>query len=130
MISLDTITLPTDLWWEDETDWTPVDQETEYSTTGALLVDLATKQAGRPITLVGDRSTAWVSRTTVLALMALAADPGLVMTLIIDTRSFQVMFRHEGKPVDAVPVVRISPPAATDFYYLNALRFLMLSENL
>lgn len=131
MITLDTLTLPDDLWWEDETDWTPVAQTVGYSTTGSLLIDLATKLAGRPITLVGDESTAWITRSTALALMTLAADPGKVMTLVIDLRSFQVMFSHEnGKPIDTEPLVRISPPADDDYYILKGLRFLVLSENI
>ncbi len=131
MITLDGLTLPVYLFWQDETDWTPVQQTTEYSTTGALLIDLATKQAGRPITLVGDEQTAWITRATALALMAMAANPGKEMTLILHDRSFQVMFRHsDGKPIDAEPLVRISPPADDDYYILKALRLMVLSENL
>ena len=48
--------------WQDEFGWSPVDQATSYSTTGALLVDVALKQAGRPITLVGTETAAWISR--------------------------------------------------------------------
>lgn len=130
MITLDAVSLPDDLWWEDETDWTPVSQATEYSTTGSLLIDIGVKQAGQPITLVGDESTAWVSRATVLALMDLAAVPAQEMTLILHDRSFQVIFSHDGKPVDAEPLVRISPPGDTDYYILKGLRLLVLSENI
>ncbi len=131
MITLDGLTLPVYLWWADETEWTPVSQTTEYSTTGSLLIDIGVKQAGRPITLVGDEQTAWVSRSTVLALMALAADPGKTMTLILHDRSFQVMFRHsDGKPIDADPLVQISPPGDDDFYILTAVRLMVLSENI
>ena len=131
MNSVDTINLPDYIWWEDETDWTPVEQSVEYSTTGALLVDLAVKLAGQPLTLVGDESTAWVTREAVLGLQAFAAVPGKEMTVAIHGRSFQAMFRHDGgKPVDAEPVVRITPPADDDWYVLKALRFLILSENL
>lgn len=129
MISLDTLTLPADLWWEDEIEWTPVEQSVEYSTTGALLIDLATKQAGRPITMVGEEDKAWTTRKTVLDLLAFAAVPGKEMTLAIADRSFQVMFRQNEKPVDAEPVFRTVPPGDNDKYILKALRFLMLSEN-
>ncbi|EKD35978.1 MAG: hypothetical protein ACD_75C01697G0002 [uncultured bacterium] len=125
MNTLDELTLPADVWWEDETDWTPVEQSVEYSTTGALLVDLATKQAGRPITLVGDESTGWITRATALALQALAAVPGKQMTLVIHGQTFTVMFRHEEKKaLDVVPVVRITPPADDDFYILQALKLM------
>lgn len=130
MIKLETIALPDDLWWEDETDWTPVEQTAEYSTTGALLLDVSVKLAGQPITLVGDETTAWITRGTVLALQALAAVPDLEMTLILHDRSFQVKFSHSGKPVDVKPLVRISPPADSDHYIVKGLRFLIISENL
>ena len=45
-----TITLSDRLHWTDEFDWHPVEQASSYSTTGALLIDVATRQAGRPIT--------------------------------------------------------------------------------
>ena len=46
-----TLALSDRLAWTDEFGWSPVEQSTEYSTTGALLVHVATKLAGRPITL-------------------------------------------------------------------------------
>lgn len=127
MITLDALSLPEDLWWQDETDWTPVVQGESYSVAGSLMVDVEPniKLAGRPITLVGDETTAWVSRATVLALMALAAVPGAEMELTIHARAFTVMFRHgDGKPVDAEPLVRLSPPADDDYYILKALRLM------
>ena len=118
---LDTITLPVDLHWEDETDWTPVEQSQEYSLAGSLVLDAGTKQAGRPITLAGGDDRAWASRTTVLALMAKAALPGEEMTLTLnDDRTFTVMFRHgDGKPVDAKPVIPYNTPDAADYYTLT-----------
>ena len=125
MNTLDTLTLPDDLWWEDETDWTPVDQTVEHSTTGALLMDVSTKLAGRPITLVGDDNTAWISRQTALSLQALAAVPGKEMTLIIHGQTFTVRFRYDtGKPVDTEALVRITPPSDDDFYVLHAVRLM------
>lgn len=125
MITLDGLTLPADLWWEDEIDWTPVEQTVEYSTTGALLIDVATKQAGRPITLVGDESTAWITRATALALQAFAAVPGKQMTLVLHAETFTVMFRHEEKKaVDTEPLVKITPPDAGDYYILKALKLM------
>ena len=118
---LDTITLPVDLHWEDETDWTPVEQSQEYSLAGSLVLDAGVKQAGRPITLAGGDDRAWASRATVLALMAKAATPGTEMTLTLnDARTFTVMFRHgDGKPVDAKPVIPYNAPDAADYYTLT-----------
>ncbi len=54
---LDTLTLPTDLIWIDEFDWTPVQQTQTYSITGALIIESGVKKAGREITLSGDNSS-------------------------------------------------------------------------
>lgn len=47
------IRLPDDLLWVDEHAWTPGVASVSYLLTGALLVESAIRQAGRPITLVG-----------------------------------------------------------------------------
>jgi len=123
--TLDAIELPVDIWWSDEIDWTPVEQSVEFSTTGALLIDLSTKQAGRPITLIGDERAAWISREAALALQAAAAVPGKQMTLVINDQTFTVMFRHEEKKaLDTEPMVKISPPADDDIYILKALKLM------
>ena len=120
-ITLDGIELPEDLWWEDETDWTPVAQsDTEFSVTGSLMIDTGVKQAGRPITLAGAEDASIVARSTILALMAKVAIPAHEMTLAIDARSFTVVFRHgDGNPVEAVPMYKKSPPADEDYYWLT-----------
>ncbi|WP_243419145.1 hypothetical protein [Paracidovorax citrulli] len=63
------------LVWTDEYSWSPVDQATAYSTTGALLVDVAVKQAGRPITLVGTETIACIQRALCDTLQAWASLP-------------------------------------------------------
>ena len=88
-ITLGSITLPTDLHWSDEFDWTPVAQETEYTLAGALAIETGVMQAGRPITLEGGEDRAWATRATVLLLQAAAALPGEKMTLTLnDARTF------------------------------------------
>ncbi len=119
-VAATTITLPDDLRWVDETDWTPAEQTTEYSLAGALIVDGGLKQAGRPITLDSYDGDVWLSRSTVLALQALAAIPGLEMTLMLWGVTYTVIFSHEdGRPVEAAPVLPISPPADDDWYTLT-----------
>lgn len=123
MIISDTVTtvsLPDDLQWTDEYAWSAVEQTTEYSVTGALVVDVAERVAGRPVTLVsGDQ--VWVSRATLDQLLTLANQPGKVMSLTLaDDRVFQVMFRlHAGAGIDARPVLFSAPMAAGDWYTLT-----------
>lgn len=127
-ITLDGIVLDGDLIWSDEFQWCAVERSTEYSLTGALIVSESTKQAGRPITLnskpesqtelSGGRSLIWMTRQTVEALYAKAAEAGLEMILTLhDNRTFDVMFREDG--FDARPVRHISPHEDSDPYYLN-----------
>ena len=52
--------LPDDLLWSDEHAWTPATASVSYLITGALLVQSALRQAGRPMTLTGAQDMAWV----------------------------------------------------------------------
>lgn len=122
--------LPDDLLWSDEHAWTPAVASTSYLITGALLIQSATRQAGRPITLVGAPDMAWVTRATVEQLRAWAAIPvgsttGHFALTFTDGRSFTVAFRHAETAIEAEPVLGIPARTDTDFYRLT-LRFLEL----
>lgn len=100
-IVLGGVTLPDDLQWTDEYAWSPVARASEYSLTGALIVEEAAKLAGRPITLGGE--WAWIGIATLTALRALAATAGWTGTLVLaDSRSFTVAFRDDGVTAEAV----------------------------
>lgn len=71
--------LPDDLLWSDEWEWTPLVQSAEYSLTGALIVENATRLAGRPVTLAADKPDLWVYRETLDSLNGL--DPTTDWTL-------------------------------------------------
>lgn len=132
-ITLGAIQLPAGLFWSDEFAWTPVSLSTEYSLTGALLVQAATKQAGRPITLTGQSDglnhTAWISRTNLMALKTALNVTGASWTLTLhDTRTFTVMAAPD-EPLDAepLPVVRSFAPADPSgdrWYVLRALKLI------
>lgn len=113
-----TLTLPGDLLWTDENSWHPVEQATERTITGALIVSVAARAKGRPITLAPeDDGSAWMTRSTLEALRNLAAAPGKVMTLTLRGVSYSVMFRHhDGAAVDASPVVHFSDVEPGDYY--------------
>lgn len=127
-IMLDAIALDEDLIWSDEYQWSPVARTSEYTLTGAMVYEESIKQVGRPITieckpesqseLAGTRNLIWMKRSTVDALYAKLATPGLEMTLTLsDSRTFQVVFRDQG--FEARPVIHVSPHANTDPYYLS-----------
>src|SRR5690349_17501425 len=90
--TLGALQLPRGMVWDDEFAWSAVQKSAEYSVTGALLVDAAVKQAGRPITLRGDPTAGWIRRSVVEALRALAAaDPvGEHLLTLADGRMFTV----------------------------------------
>ncbi len=116
------IALPPDLRWTDEFAWSPVGQVSTVTLTGALIVEEAAQQAGRPITLSsvvnGSQYTAVVDRSTVEALQALAAIPGALMVLTLaDERVFNVRWRHEGgPPMTAEPWRHVVPATASDLH--------------
>lgn len=110
--TLAAVVLPRGMVWADEFDWSPFEKSAEYSTTGALLVDAGTRQAGRPITLLGANDAGWIRRAALTALHDLAADPdpAAVHTLTLaDGRVFSVQFAP-GDCITATPVGRPELP--------------------
>lgn len=127
-ITLGAVTLPQGLVWSDEFDWTPIAQSTEYSLTGALIVEQAEKQTGRPITLLGGREFAWLTRSEVTALKTLL-NTGAVMTLTLhDARTFNVLPESDAPlAVSALPIVKDSGPSNPSsgaWYVLESLKLI------
>lgn len=114
------LTLPDDLLWSDEHAWTPAVTVVSYMLTGALLVESAARQKGRPITLVGGADMAWVTRETVNALYGWATQPNRQFELTFtDGRVFTVVFRHHETAIDAEPVLGFPARHNNDFYRLT-----------
>lgn len=116
--------LPDDLLWTDEHAWSPAVASVSYLLTGALLVQSAAKQAGRPITLVGPSDMAWVTRAAVNQLHGWAAAPlaagsGRFELTLRDARVFTVAFRHQEAAIEAEPVLGFPAQADTDFYRIT-----------
>ena len=111
--------------WQDEFSWSPVDQATSYSTTGALLVDVALKQAGRPLTLIGTETDAWITRALCSTLQAWAELPGIQLTLVLRGQPRQVMFDHAKGGFTGKPVFKLQDGEQTlDQLYLPTFRFI------
>lgn len=114
--TLGALAIPRGMVWVDEFDWHVVEKSTQYSLTGALLIDVATRQAGRAITLQGSEDAGWIARSVLMQLHALAAQPGAVHVLeLADGRVLDVQFAP-GTPVEARPIARPELPAATHPY--------------
>lgn len=113
---LDTVQLPRGMVWVDEFDWSATETASQHSITGALLVDAATRLAGRPITLQADPDAGWIKREVLLQLQALADAPAATRTLVLaDGRVFGVVFAP-GQPITARPVARPELPKGTHPY--------------
>lgn len=123
-----TLELPEDLFWIDEFSWSRVAQATERGTTGALLVDVAVRQGGRPITLQGEGNTAWITRADLKTLAAWSQLPGQQFALSLRGEAFTVIFDHgDGDTTNAIAqaaVVNFSDIGDGDFYCSLVLRFL------
>lgn len=120
------LTLPDQLSWLNEFGWQQVVQASEYTTTGALVVDAWAKQSGRPITLAGSETRAWCERGALLTLRNWASQPGLQMTLTgLRGTSRTVVFDHEAGAIDAAPIIDLADPIDTDPYAVT-LKFLEL----
>ena len=116
------LTLPEHLLWTDEFAWRPVAQELRPSITGALIVDVMARQAGRPIELAGESN--WITRADLLTLQSWASLPGEQFALVVRSEAARtVIFDHERGAIEAEPLVDYSTPASTDIYRL-ALRFI------
>ncbi len=112
------VALPDDLLWTDEHAWTAATAAVSYSLTGALIVETADRQAGRPITLAGSTDMAWITRATLNTLHGWASVSGRHFELTLaDGRLFTVAFRHHEPPViDAEPVTGFAARNDGDFY--------------
>lgn len=122
--TLGLVQIPRQMVWVDEFAWTPVEKTTGYSTTGALLVDVGERQAGRPITLQATDEHGWMARSLVQEVRALAADPEGVYTFThADGREFLVMFAAGDDAVSAVPISGTRPELPADNYpYVTTVR--------
>ena len=113
------------LHWADEFDWSPVEQVTAYSTTGRLLVDVAVKQSGQPVTLEGTDTNAWISRALCSTLQAWAALPGIQLDLVLRGATHQVIFDHAKGGFSAQPVWKLLDDEITsELFYRPTFRFL------
>lgn len=115
---LDTLTLPTDLLWVNEFDWTPVQQTQSRSITGALIVESGIKTKGQSITLAGDNTSGMIALSDLKLLQAKLNNTSMVLTLN-DARTFNVIFDHTKTPIEAKQQIDYSDPSDADFYTLK-----------
>ena len=93
-----TQTLSERLLWTDEFAYSPVLQENRFGTDGSMHVHLGVRVAGRPITLNGVESEAWINRVDVDRLQGWASVPGVRFSLLLRGVQRTVIFDHTRAP--------------------------------
>ena len=119
-ITLGEIPLPSDLVWADEI-WSPVSETVAITCGGSVVIQAAAQVSGRPITLAGSASAAWITRATLEALMTIAANPAWSGTLDLHGTTYTVRIRHADGPVSAAPVMEYADGAIADDQYNNVV---------
>lgn len=121
-----TVTIPQDIQWIDEYDWSAVAQtQPVYSLGGSVLIQQGTKLAGRPITLSGD--WVWFYKSVIDTLREWSDVPELEMTLIhYDGRKFNVCFRTHEKALASVEAVLYSTPEEANERYTLAIQLMTI----
>ncbi len=98
--------LPDSLQWKNRYDWSPVAQETARTLGGIHIVSHAPLTGGRPIDLAAEDDVTWLTLAQVVAIHALASQPGGVFDLVWEDEVLQVMFRHQEQPAISFTPIR------------------------
>ena len=117
-----TVPLSDDFEFPDEFTWLAAQQAKSYSVTGALMVEINSRQTGREITLQGTDNHAWVTREQLEDLQDMLANPSASMTLVFRGATYTVRFDYERGAIEARPVADFRDPQPTDFFVVT-LRF-------
>lgn len=97
-----TVQLPRGMIWIDEFDWSALESASEYGIGGSLVIDVAEKLDGRPITLEAADDAGHIARSVLLTLQAMAAVPLARHTLTLaDGRVFTVVFSPSEQAIEA-----------------------------
>ena len=119
------VTLSDDFDFPDEFSWLAAQQKKTYSITGALLVEVNSKQSGRSITLQAGDTYAWMTRSDVETLRTMAYAPDVEMSLLFRGVTYAVLFDFEAGAIEARPVADFRDPQSTDFFIVT-LRFIVV----
>ncbi len=120
-----TLDLPSALKWVDEFTWSPIEQSQTYTNTGALLIEEAVKQTGKPYTLEGEEDKTWCTRELVNTLKGWAATPGVQMVLTLRGVARAVTFDHVRGALEGLPVMFYEDGSIADAdWYVPTIRLI------
>ncbi|MFW1815750.1 hypothetical protein ACG9X6_13980 [Acinetobacter guillouiae] len=126
----ETVSLSDGFLWSDEFDWNSIEQKQDRAVDGALIIQEGKKKSGRPITLTADKNMAWLKRHIVSKLKdwsILQEKFELQFNYFHDKRTFNVVFNHQDKAIEANPVLE-HPTVSEDDEYNVTLRFLEIND--
>lgn len=117
-IILDGLSLPVDLIWKDVHGWSNVVQSVKKSLTGALIIQEASQAKGRLITLSGDQTSAWITKSTLDTLMLKVNTPDKVMVLDFHGTIYNVIFIRSGNksPIISKEIYELANPDSEHIY--------------
>lgn len=117
MISLGGVALNDNMIWADRHRWSPVAQSVRQTLGGAQIVYSSSLMGGRPITLVAVEDQGWLTLAQLQAVQEMADQSGAVYTLVIDSESYQVVFKHDDPPaLEFSPLIARATPVSGDFF--------------
>ncbi|MEG1728755.1 MAG: hypothetical protein RR280_04350 [Bacteroidaceae bacterium] len=117
------VTLPPELFWQDEFDWSNVKSTHGRGITGALHISQSIAKGGRPITLGAKTDMDWARRDLVERLYQWGNTPSLDLEATLSynasVRVIKARFNHTLKPVEASPVREYEAPDPADDFHLK-----------
>lgn len=126
MIQLGVLVLSASMQWAERFTTQSVSQ-TMKRTLGGKPVLFSGPMSGASITLVASESEGWLTRTQVDALLAMAADPTAVYSLVFGNEPVcSVAFRHHEAPaVEMRPLIPMHEPEVGD-YFVGTIKLIKL----
>ena len=115
-MTLDGIELPDNLIWQDAKAFKPFVQSSDWSVSGALILQYQALQYGQPITLSGG----WITGADLAVLEAMEADPTTKRTLVLnDATTHSVQFDLAAGGIAASPLWPTTTPDDSTEYTLT-----------
>ncbi len=118
-IILDGLTLPEDLIWRDEFEFSTIAQSKRRTITGALVVQESVKLKGRTILLEGGDTFAWITRAQLILLKAKTDIVDSTFTLNFHGTSYTVRFDRDNGPIKAQTIRDCTDPSPDDPYSIT-----------
>ncbi|KJU81505.1 transmembrane protein [Candidatus Magnetobacterium bavaricum] len=117
MIKLGDLTLPDDLTLDNDTlTWTGLYATVNRTLDGNLVV-FESYVSGRPVTLVAQQDSGWLTYAQVQALLIMAGAINTTYTLIFEDHIHNVRFRNEDSPsVDVTPILSRPNHESNDYF--------------